>query len=187
MTAPKTEAERRFEMFLQRGGFSPIEANHAKAIIHAIFDPLPTEDDDEPVKSEPESDPESDPAKSLGQIAYEARNPVNAWDSLSVWERNTWHASADAVVVAHEALRLKSTTEAETPEPIAVRSIGGSKGATALRKKTKKRGAKAALSARLCIPQGMVCHWISGHRTPSLAYAIQIEKHLGIPCEWWHP
>jgi len=59
------------------------------------------------------------------------------------------------------------------------------RGASALRKKTLERGAKAALSAQLGIPQGMVCHWISGHRMPSLKYAVAMQRYLSIPCEWW--
>ena len=60
-----------------------------------------------------------------------------------------------------------------------------SRGASALKRKTNERGAKAALAQQLGIPQSMISHWISGFRTPSLAYAVAMQRYLSIPCEWW--
>lgn len=96
----KTEAERRFEAFIQRTEatfgerVSDVKRAETLALFRAIFDPLPPE-----------------PVKSLGQILCERRHGVVAWSEEGRDEREDWEADAQAVIDAHEARRPKPTVD----------------------------------------------------------------------------
>jgi hypothetical protein len=93
----KSEAERRFEAFRALRTNDP-DDDYGRALLRAIFDPLP---------------PEPEPVKSLGQIASEARPgpDLSPWAKMYPGSQENWENIAAAVVKEHEARRPKPTVE----------------------------------------------------------------------------
>jgi plasmid maintenance system antidote protein VapI len=46
-------------------------------------------------------------------------------------------------------------------------------------------GAQTTLSEHLGVSKGHVSRWLSGARRPSLRWAVELEKVLGIPHQAW--
>lgn len=60
------------------------------------------------------------------------------------------------------------------------------KGQVVLEYKLRKRGwSQSQLALTLGVNSGQVNHWLSGKRRPGLRWAVELERLLDIPTEYW--
>lgn len=60
-----------------------------------------------------------------------------------------------------------------------------SRGSRALAEAMQLRGARAALTRELRCGNGLIGKWCAGERTPTVRFALAIERVQGIPVAWW--